>query len=117
VILATTPETGTTFESLVWSGRFHFLVNRDCNLEYLRGRMGGYVSAISVAKTKEQFISKALDSLRDRQLTPDKEIEEVEEISAKFLEGTLSDEWMALCKLAFESGDVAFNEFDLYTSA
>ena len=115
--MATTSETGTTVESLVWSGRFHFLVNQDCNLEYLRGGMGGYVSAIAAAKTREQFISKALDSLRDRQLTPDREIEEVEDISTKFREGTLSDEWMALCKLAFKSGDVAFNEFDLYTSA
>ncbi len=79
--------------------------------------MGGYVSAIAAAGTREQFISKALDSLRERQLTPDTEIEGIEEISVEFREGTLSDEWMALCKLAFKSGDVAFNEFDLYTSA
>ena len=79
--------------------------------------MGGYVSAICLAGSKEEFIARAFEALRDRQLSPNEEFEEIEDISVQYRDGTLSDEWMTLCKLAAETGDVAFNCFDLYASA
>ena len=100
----------------LWSGRFHFLVKPECKIEYLQGRMGGYVSAIGSANSKEEFIERAFDALQRRELTADEEFDEVENISTKYYGGTLSDEWMALCESAVETGDVAFNCFDLYAS-
>jgi hypothetical protein len=113
----TAPNSRIRNSDSVWSGRFHFLINAECNIDYLQGRMGGYVSAICLAKSKEKFISRTLDALRDRQLSPNEEIDELEDISTQYRDGTLSDEWMSLCKLATETGDVAFNCFDLYDPA
>jgi hypothetical protein len=103
-------------ENPIWSGLFHFLVNPGCSIDYLQGAAGGYVSAIASAGSEEEFITKAMDALRDRQLSPDDEFDEIEEISAGYWDGTLSDQWLALCKLAFETGEVEFGEFDLYTA-
>jgi hypothetical protein len=77
--------------------------------------MGGYVSAICQAGSKEEFVARVFEALRDRQSSPNEEFEEIEDISMQYHDGTLSDEWMALCKLAAETGDVVFNCFDLYT--
>ena len=113
---AAIPKSKIPISNSMWSGRFHFLVNPEYNIDYLRGAMGGYVSAICLTNSKEEFIARALDALRDRQLSPDDEIDEIEDISTIYCEGMLSDEWMAHCRLASETGDVSFNGFDLYTS-
>ena len=79
--------------------------------------MGGYVSAICPAQSTEEFIERAFEALRGRQLSPDDEFDEIEDISLRYRDGLLSDEWMELCKLAVETGNVAFNCFDLYAAA
>jgi len=112
----TTPKSKDSNENSVWSGKFHFLVNPECNIDYLQGAIGGYVSAICLAKSKEEFIARAFDAFRKRQLSPDEEFDEIENISAEYNDGALSGEWMGLCKLASETGNVSFNGFDLYTS-
>ena len=112
----TAPNSRIPSGNSVWSGRFHFLVNPECNIDYLRGAMGGYVSAICLAESKEEFIARAFQALRDRKLSPDEGFDEIEDISAIYHDGMLSDEWMALGKLASESGDVSFNCFQLYDS-
>jgi len=112
----TTQTSKTREDHSLWSGRLHFLVNPECEIDYLQGRMGGYVSAICSAQSKEEFLARAFDALRRRQLTPNEEFDEIEDISAKYYGKTLSDEWMALCESAIETGDVAFNCFDLYAS-
>lgn len=111
------PDCETRDGDSVWSGRFHFLVNAECNIDYLQGGIGGYVSAICAARSRKEFIARAFEALRDRQLSPDDEFDEIEDISAMYRNGMLSDEWMTLGKLAAETGDVAFNCFDLYSSA
>jgi len=99
----------------LWSGLFHFLIRPDCDLEYLKGRFGGYVSAIALADSKESFLNTAFQELKARRVTPDDEYDEIEEISGKYLNRDLSDEWLGLCKLAMDTGSVAFNTFDVYT--
>jgi hypothetical protein len=99
----------------LWSGQFHFLVSPDCELDHLRGRVGGYVSAIASADSQEIFIRDVFVELKSRQLVPDDEYEAIEEISQLYRNGGLSDKWMALCKLALNTGRVAFDTFDLYT--
>jgi hypothetical protein len=115
--LMTTLNSRTLGAYSLWSGRFHFLVNAECNIDYLQGSMGGYVSAICLAGSQEEFIARAFEALRNRQLSPDEEFDEIEDLSVQYHNETLSDEWMALCKLASESGDVSFNCFQLYASA
>ena len=78
--------------------------------------MGGYASAICPAKSREEFFEKAFEALRDRQLSPDDQFDEIEDISLRYRDGLLSDEWMEFCKLAVETGNVAFNCFDLYAA-
>ena len=98
----------------LWSGQFHFIVSRNCEIDYLKGRTGGFVTAISTANTREAFIEKAMASLRYRQLFPDDEYEQVENISSKYQDSTLSDEWMRMCDTALGTDEVTFNTFDLY---
>jgi hypothetical protein len=98
----------------LWSGRFDFLIRPDCDVEYLRGRMGGYVNAIGLADSKEAFLGAVFSELQSRNVNPDDEYDEVEELSEKYLAGNLSDEWLALSDFTLKSGDIAFTTFDLY---
>jgi hypothetical protein len=98
----------------IWSGQFHFLINPDCDLEYLQGAEGGYVSAISLADSEELFLKTVFAALKERKVTPDDEYDEIEEISEKYRNGDLSDEWIELCNYALNTGRVAFNTFDVY---
>jgi hypothetical protein len=95
---------------------FHFLVNPECNINYLQGRKGGYVSAIAVAPSESEFIDKAKGALRERMLSPDDEYDHIEDISRRYQDRDLSDEWIQLCKRALETRQVAFTTFDLYSS-
>jgi hypothetical protein len=78
--------------------------------------MGGYVSAIALTDSKSSFLRTVFEELEERKLAPDDEYDEIEDISRKFLNGDLSDEWIGLCELALSTGRVAFNNFDLYTA-
>lgn len=93
---------------------FHFLVSPECDIDYLQGSAGGYVSAIAVAESREYFISAVFQALRDRQLHPDDEYQEVENISEQYKDSALSEEWMELGKNATEELVVQFGTFDLY---
>src|ERR1700730_3257458 len=110
------PRSRTTKESTLWSGQFHFLVNPECNISYLQGAKGGYVSAIAVAPAEREFINMAKAALRERMLSPDDEYDNIENISRRYQDRDLSDEWIQLCKKAFETGHVVFTAFDLYSS-
>lgn len=78
--------------------------------------MGGYVSAIALTDSKGSFLRTVFGELEERKLAPDDEYDEIEEISSKFLNGDLSDEWIGLCELALSTRRVAFNNFELYTA-
>jgi hypothetical protein len=116
VTITTTRKHRTPKGRWLWSGRFHFLVRQDCDIPYLRGAKGGFVSAIAVALADDKFVVLVNRVLRDRMLRPDDERDQVEEITAAYLDGKLSDEWDELCASTLETGEVAFNEFDLYDS-
>jgi hypothetical protein len=116
VTTTTTRRGGTTRESILWSGQFHFLISPECDISYLQGRMGGYVSAIAVASSESDFIVKAKAALRERMLIPDDEYDDIEDISARYQKRNLSDEWIQLCREALETGGVVFTTFDLYNS-
>jgi hypothetical protein len=100
----------------LWSGQFHFLVRPDCDIEYLQGRRGGYVSAITLADSKDSLLQIVFTELKNRKLAPDDEYDEIEELTEKYQNGDLSDEWIELCNLALDTGQVAFNAFNLYTA-
>jgi hypothetical protein len=100
----------------LWSGQFHFLVSPECDIDYLKGAKGGFVSAIATAPSELNFIDRATSALEERMLRPDAERDLIEEITASYLDGKLSDEWVRLCELTLETGEVGFNGFDLYNS-
>lgn len=112
----TTPRSETTKKSILWSGQFHFLVSPECDISYLQGRTGGYVSAIAVASSENEFIITAKAALRERMLVPDDEYDNIEDISQRYQKHKLSDEWIRLCREALETGRVVFTTFDLYGS-
>jgi len=56
----------------------------------------------------------ATAALRERMLSPDDEYDNIEDISRKYQDHDLSDEWIQLCKKALETGQVVFTAFDLY---
>jgi hypothetical protein len=97
----------------VWSGLFHFSTDPTCDLDYLKGSRGGYVSAIAVARTGDEFIKRVMAELRARKLTGD-EVDHLENLTKKVQDRDLSDEWLALSQQAIESDQVAFTEFDLH---
>ena len=78
--------------------------------------MGGYVSAITLADSEESLLRIVFAELKKRKLAPDDEYDEIEEISEKFQNGDLSDEWIELCNFALDTVQVAFNTFNLYTA-
>jgi len=110
----TTPRRIIPDGKALWSGKFHFLVKPDCDLEYLQGAMGGFVSAISLTDSQVSFLQTVFAELKNRKLTPDDEYDEIEELCGKYRNGDLSDEWIELCNLALDTGEVVFNTFDLY---
>jgi hypothetical protein len=71
--------------------------------------MGGYVSAITLADSKDSLLQIVFTELKNRKLAPDDEYDEIEELTEKYQNGDLSDEWIELCNLAF-------NAFNLYTA-
>ncbi len=99
----------------VWSALFHFLTDPACDLDYLKGSKGGYVSAIAVAKTADDFVARVMSELRLRNLTGEK-VNDLENLTKKVQARDLSDEWLSLSQQAIEGGNVAFTEFDLYDS-
>jgi hypothetical protein len=78
--------------------------------------MGGYVSAITLADSKDSLLQIVFTELKNRKLAPDDEYDEIEELTEKYQNGDLSDEWIELCNLALDTGQVAFNAFNLYTA-
>lgn len=114
--ITTTPNRTIPDGGAIWSGRFHFLIRPDCDLEYLQGAIGGYVSAIALADSEESFMQTAFAALVERKVTPNNEYEEIEDISEKYRKRDLSDEWMELCNYALNTGRVAFNNFELYAA-
>ena len=114
--ITTTPKRTIPDGNGLWSGQFHFLVRTDCDLEYLQGREGGYVSAITLADSEESLLRIVFAELKKRKLAPDDEYDEIEEISEKYRNGDLSDEWIELCNFALNTGQVAFNTFNLYAA-
>lgn len=109
--IITTQRTET--DKQIWSGLFHFRVNPDCDIDYLRGAVGGFVNAIAVAHTSDEFVAKVSSALEDRKLSSNT-AEQLENISSGYVQRSLSDEWMSLCRDALNSGEVSFTTFDLY---
>jgi hypothetical protein len=116
VTTTTTRRTGTDRERILWSGKFHFLISPGCDISYLQGRIGGYVSAIAVASSESDFVVKAKAALLERALIPDDEYDDIEDISTRYQKRNLSDEWIQLCTEALETTRVVFMTFDLYSS-
>jgi hypothetical protein len=100
----------------LWSGKFHFLVRSDCDLEYLQGAIGGFVSAIALADSEGSFVQIVFTALRSRKLEPDDEFDEIENLSERYRNKHLSDEWTGLSDFALDTGRAVFNTFDLYDS-
>lgn len=100
----------------LWCGRFHFVVNADCNLEYLAGAKGGFVYAVGNAVDQDDFISLGSSALAERMLTVDAKVDDLEELTSMYLKGNLSPEWMDLGKSALETGAIQFATFRLYDS-
>ena len=78
--------------------------------------MGGYVSAIALADSKDSFLKDVFAELEARKLAPDDEYDDIEDISEKFLNGDLSDEWLDLSSRAVKNGLISFTTFNLYTA-
>lgn len=76
--------------------------------------MGGFVSAIALADLERSFVEIVFAALRSRKLEPDDDFNEIENLSEKYQNKHLSDEWIGLCDIALDTGQVAFNTFDLY---
>jgi hypothetical protein len=108
----TTTTTQTKQDSL-WSALFHFAVDSNCNIDYLRGAKGGYVNAVSLAVTNSDFIARVFQAMGERQLTLI-DFSKVKHFSVSDPPEKLSQEWKELAKKAIAHGDVQFTEFQLY---
>ena len=112
----TTTRKNETRSARLWSGQFHFLVSPECDISYLQGAMGGYVSAIATAPRKSEFVLRVMSALRERRLVPDDGCRDIHDISKSYRTGQLSDEWILLGSRALETDQVVFTTFDLYDS-
>ena len=108
----TTTQTTSGNESL-WSGLFHFAVDSDCSVDYLRGAKGGYVNAVSCAAATPDFIARVFQALCERQLTLI-DFSDVNRFDPRDPTENLSPDWAELSKKALASGEVEFTEFELY---
>lgn len=98
----------------IWSGRFHFKVNEECDIDYLRGAMGGFVYATVRANNETGFVTKVMRSLAARGLTGDSEFDELRDISEEYANGELSAEWMDMCRRTIATDEAVFATFRLY---
>jgi len=103
----------TSGNGSLWTGLFHFAVDSDCSIDYLRGAKGGYVSAVSRAVTTSDFIERVFRALCERQLTPI-DFSGITRFTPCDPMQNPSLEWAELSKKALLGGEVEFTEFHLY---
>jgi hypothetical protein len=111
--VTTTANQKTSRPDPLWSALFHFAVDSDCSVDYLRGAKGGYVNAVSCAVAQSDFITRVFQALSDRQLTLI-DFKDIQRFCPFDPHENLSKAWSDLSMKALASGKVEFTEFHLY---